>query len=203
MASARPMRLACWPMSATSTASPTGTGPRPGTAPHPGRLLPATSSDTVCPAPATGASTALHIMAIAPLRRATDGRVYYDRRKAGGMPSMMAIRALKCRLSNVVYARILDDQLRREATSPAGQSGNGSVSSAADSHPSIDSSDKPHPGPATSKPRTTGPALGPDRRGRGHGRGGRAVQLGERPHAGRVLRPGFVVLPGPRDLRWS
>src|SRR5215472_4995714 len=39
MASARPMRLACWPMTATSTASPTGTGPRPGTAPHPGRLL--------------------------------------------------------------------------------------------------------------------------------------------------------------------
>ena len=101
---------------------------------------------------------ALHIMAIAPLRRATDGRVYYHRRKAGGMPSMMAIRALKRRLSNVVYARMLDDQLRREATSPAGQSGNGSVSSAADSHPSIDSSDKPHPGPATSKPRTTLPA---------------------------------------------
>jgi hypothetical protein len=71
---------------------------------------------------------------------------------------MMAIRALKRRLSNVVYARMLDDQLRREATSPGGQSGNGSVSSAADSHPSNDSSDKPHPGPATSKPRTTLPA---------------------------------------------
>jgi transposase len=52
---------------------------------------------------------ALHITAIVQLRRATEGRVYYDRRKAGGMPSMMAMRALKRRLSNVVYARMLED----------------------------------------------------------------------------------------------
>jgi hypothetical protein len=73
------------------------------------------------------------------------------------MPSMMAMRALKRRLSNVVYARILDDHKRREAklgASPGGHSGNDSVSSAADSHPGIDSSDKPHPGPATSQPKT-------------------------------------------------
>jgi transposase len=100
---------------------------------------------------------ALHIMAIVQLRHATEGRTYYDRRKAGGLPSMMAMRALKRRLSNVVYNRMLDDQLRREAllgASPGGQSGNDSVSSAADSHPGIDSSDKPHPGPATGKPKT-------------------------------------------------
>ena len=100
---------------------------------------------------------ALHIMAIVQLRHPTEGRVYYDRRKAGGMPSMMAMRALKRRLSNVVYARMLDDQRRHEISlgaSPGGQSGNGSVSSAADSHPGIDSSDKPHPGPATTQPRT-------------------------------------------------
>jgi transposase len=104
---------------------------------------------------------ALHIMAIVQLRHHTQGRAYYDRRKADGMPSMMAMRALKRRLSNVVYARLLDDQRRREAlpgASPGGHSGNGSVSSAADSHPGIDSSDKPHPGPATSQPRTRFPA---------------------------------------------
>jgi transposase len=104
---------------------------------------------------------ALHIMAIVQLRHATEGRAYYDRHKAGGMPSLMAMRALKRRLSNVVYARILADQLRREtesATGPGGQSGSDSVSSAADSHPGIDSSDKPHPGPANRKPRTALPA---------------------------------------------
>ena len=103
----------------------------------------------------------LHIMAVVQLRHPTEGRAYNDRRKAGGMPSMMAMRALKRRLSNVVYARMLEDQLRREtriAASPGGHSGNGSVSSATDSHPGIGSSDKPHPGPATSKPRTTLPA---------------------------------------------
>jgi transposase len=73
---------------------------------------------------------------------------------------MMAMRALKRRLSNVIYACMLDDQKRRETNlgaSPGGQSGNDSVSSAADSHPGIDSSDKPHPGPATSQPRTEVP----------------------------------------------
>jgi transposase len=97
---------------------------------------------------------ALHIMAIVQLRHPTEGRAYYDSRKAGGMPSMMAMRALKRRLSNVVYARMLTDQLRREAAGPGGHSGNDSDSSAADSHPSIDSSDKPHPGPASTEPKT-------------------------------------------------
>ena len=57
-------------------------------------------------------------MAIVQLRNQTAGRVYYDTRKAGGMPSMMAMRALKRRLSNVVFARMLADQKRREAASP-------------------------------------------------------------------------------------
>ncbi|MDT5012255.1 MAG: transposase [Mycobacterium sp.] len=100
---------------------------------------------------------ALHIMAVVQLRHPTEGRVYYDARKAGGMPSMMAMRALKRRLSNVVYARMLADQQRREAASPGGQPGNDSVSSAADSHPDIDSSDKPLPGPANPKTRTALP----------------------------------------------
>jgi len=65
-------------------------------------------------------------MAIVQLRTATEGRAYYDACKAGGMPSMMAMRALKRRLSNVVYAHMLADQYRREAadeaTGPGGQS---------------------------------------------------------------------------------
>jgi transposase len=90
---------------------------------------------------------ALHIMAIVQLRNQTRGRAYYDARKAGGMPSMMAMRALKRRLSNVVFARMLADQKRREA-GPGGQPGTTTNSSAADLTPDIGSSEKPHPGPA-------------------------------------------------------
>src|SRR6478609_1634274 len=103
----------------------------------------------------------IHIMAINQLRHQTEGRAFYDRHRAGGMPSMMALRVLKRRLSNVIFARMLADQTRREArvaTGPGGHSGNDSVSSAVDSHLGIDSSEKPHPGPASTKPRTGLPA---------------------------------------------
>jgi molybdate transport repressor ModE-like protein len=63
----------------------------------------------------------LHIMAVVQLRNPTKDRAYYDERRADGMPSMMAMRALKRRLSNVVFARMLADQKRREA-SPGGHS---------------------------------------------------------------------------------
>jgi transposase len=72
----------------------------------------------------------LHIMAVVQLRNQTRGRAYFDERRAGGMPSMMAMRALKRRLSNVVFSRMLADQKRREA-SPGGQPGTPADSSAA------------------------------------------------------------------------
>jgi transposase len=97
---------------------------------------------------------ALHIMAVVQLRHPTEGRAYYDRRKAGGLPSMMAQRALKRRLSNVVFARMLEDQKRREAADPGGQSGTTLQSSATDQTPDIGSSEKPHPEPATQQLRT-------------------------------------------------
>ncbi|MFF3227214.1 transposase [Nocardia suismassiliense] len=89
----------------------------------------------------------LHIMAIVQLRNHTAGRVYYDARKSGGKTSMEAIRALKRRLSNVVYARMLADQQCREWAGPGGQSGTTTDSSATGSNPHTDPSDKPHPGP--------------------------------------------------------
>ena len=70
----------------------------------------------------------LHIMAVVQLRNQTRGRACYDARRAGGMPSMMAMRALKRRLSNVVFARMLADQKRREA-GPGGQRGTTAYSS--------------------------------------------------------------------------
>ncbi|MVU77098.1 IS110 family transposase [Nocardia sp. ET3-3] len=89
----------------------------------------------------------LHIMAIVQLRNPTPGRVYYDLRKTGGKTSMEALRALKRRLSNVIYTRMLADQQRRELTGPGGQSGTTTDSSATGSNPHTDPSDKPHPGP--------------------------------------------------------
>ncbi|MEV2223600.1 transposase [Nocardia vinacea] len=49
----------------------------------------------------------LHIMAIVQLRNPSAGCAYYDRRKAEGKTSMEAMPALKRRLSNVIYTRML------------------------------------------------------------------------------------------------
>jgi transposase len=102
-------------------------------------------------------SRALHIMAVVQLRNQTQGRAYYHARKAGGMPSMMAMRALKRRLSNVVFTQMLAGQQRREAAGPGGQPGTTFNSSVTGLTPDIGSSDKPHPGPA-SQSRTAIPA---------------------------------------------
>jgi len=42
-------------------------------------------------------------MAIVQLRNQTEGRAYFDRRKAAGKTSMEAMRSLKRRLSDIVY----------------------------------------------------------------------------------------------------
>jgi transposase len=99
----------------------------------------------------------LHIMAIVQLRNQTQGRAYYDARKAAGKTSMEAMRALKRRLSNVVYQRMLSDQQRREAAGPGGHSGTTLTSSVTDLTPDVGSSDKPQPGPADTHPRTEFP----------------------------------------------
>jgi transposase len=85
----------------------------------------------------------LHIMAVVQLRNATEGRAYFDAKKAAGKTSMESMRALKRRLSNVVYARMVEDQRRREAAGPGGHSGTTLQSSVTDLTPDIGSSDKP------------------------------------------------------------
>ena len=104
----------------------------------------------------------LHIMATVQLRNPTEGRAYYDRRKADGKTSNEAMRALKRRLSDIVYRTMLDDAIGHTFTSsrtgPGGQRGNDSDSSATGSHPHTSSSDKSLPGPATTNPRTPLPA---------------------------------------------
>jgi transposase len=96
----------------------------------------------------------VHIMATVQLRNPTEGRAYFDRRKADGKTSMEAMRALKRRLSDVIYRQMVTDALRPSATGPGGQPGATLQSSAADSHPDVDTSDQSRPGPATGNPRT-------------------------------------------------
>jgi transposase len=103
---------------------------------------------------------ALHIMATVQLRNATEGRAYYDRRKADGKTSMEAMRALKRRLSNIVYKTMLDDAATHAAsgarTGPGGQRDSDSDSSATGSQPQHRHFGQATPGPVTSQPK---PAL--------------------------------------------
>lgn len=104
----------------------------------------------------------LHIMALTALRHGGEARAYYDRKVAAGKTKMEAMRCLKRRLSNIVYARMKADAQRHAAAaaeggagaSPGGQPGATLQSSAADSHPDIDTSDQSLPGPAEHQPRT-------------------------------------------------
>jgi transposase len=95
----------------------------------------------------------LHIMARVQIRSDHEGRDYYERKKADGRAPMEAVRCVKRRLSDVVYQQMLRDALAQK-TSPGGQQGNVSDSSATGSHPNAGSSDKPLPGPATNQPKT-------------------------------------------------
>ncbi|MEN3615844.1 transposase [Plantactinospora sp. ZYX-F-223] len=95
----------------------------------------------------------LHIMALVQLRNRTQGRAYFDAKKAAGKTSMEAMRALKRRLSNVVYARMIEDRERRQVAGPGGHSGTTLQSSVTDLTPDIGPSDKPLPGPATNHPK--------------------------------------------------
>jgi transposase len=104
---------------------------------------------------------ALHIMAVVQLRHPrTDGRRYYDRRVAEGKTPMEAMRALKRRLSDVVYRRLVNDQKQQQArnrdqdpetrrTGSEGHMGATTKSSAAGSNPNAGASDKSLSEPAS------------------------------------------------------
>ena len=54
----------------------------------------------------------LHIMALTALRHGGEARAYYDRKTAAGKTKMEAMRCLKRRLSDIVYARMKADAQR-------------------------------------------------------------------------------------------
>lgn len=89
----------------------------------------------------------LHIMAVVQLRNATEGRAYFDRRVADGKTPMEAMRALKRRLSDIVYRTMVTDALVVGA-GPGGHRDDDTDSSATGSQSHTGSSEQPLPEPA-------------------------------------------------------
>jgi transposase len=78
---------------------------------------------------------AIHMAAVTQVRYLhSPGRAYFDRKVAEGKTRREALRALKRRISDVIYTRLRADAADGPA-GPGGQQGNGSDSSAASSHP--------------------------------------------------------------------
>jgi transposase len=96
---------------------------------------------------------AIHMAAITQIRhRHSDGRAYYDRKIADGKTHKEALRSLKRRISNAIYARLRADARQAAAASeegPGGQPGNDSDSSATGSHPARQLFGLATPGPST------------------------------------------------------
>jgi transposase len=106
---------------------------------------------------------AIHMAAVTQLRyKHSRGRACYERKLAEGKTHKEALRALKRRISDAIYAALVADARRTAATSPqgpGGQPGNHSVSRAAGSHPERQLFGQATPGPATSL--RPGAAAGP------------------------------------------
>ena len=102
---------------------------------------------------------AIHMAAITQIRyRHSDGRAYYDRKIAEGKTHKEALRSLKRRISDAIFARLQADARRAAAAArtegPGGQPGNDSVASAAGSHPEHRLFGQATPGPeSTLRPR--------------------------------------------------
>ncbi len=82
---------------------------------------------------------AIHMAAITQIRhKHSDGRAYYAKKVAEGKTHKEALRALKRRISDAIYARLVADAGQAAAVcpkGPGGQPGDGSDSSVAGSHP--------------------------------------------------------------------
>jgi transposase len=85
------------------------------------------------------ANHAIHMAAVTQIRfRHSPGRAFYDRKIAEGKTGKEALRALKRRISDALYARMVADARRADAIKKVGSGGhpgNDSVASAAGSHP--------------------------------------------------------------------
>lgn len=83
---------------------------------------------------------AIHMAAVSQIsHHDTAGRDYYQRKLADGMTPKSALRALKRKISDALYTRMVADARRaareQQPGGPGGQTGNDSASSATGSHP--------------------------------------------------------------------
>jgi transposase len=96
---------------------------------------------------------AIHMAAITQIRhRHSDGRAYYEKKLAEGKTHKEALRSLKRRISDAIFARLQADARQTAAasvTGPGGQPGNDSASSVASSHPARQLFGQATPGPGT------------------------------------------------------
>jgi transposase len=91
---------------------------------------------------------AIHMAAITQIRhKHSDGHAYYQRKIAEGKTHKEALRCLKRRISNAIYARLRADARK---AGPGGQPGNDTNSSAAGSHPGHRLFGQATPGPEPS-----------------------------------------------------
>jgi transposase len=142
---------------------------------------------------------AIHMAAITQIRhRHSDGRAYYEKKLAEGKTHKEALRSLKRRISDAIFACLQADARRAaeaSVTGPGGQPGNDSASSAAGSHPARRLFGQATPGPDTTiRPGTTaGPPSGPrSSRTESRGRAGHSPVAATQPPAKRqaqVERP--------------
>ena len=111
---------------------------------------------------------AIHMAAITQLRhKHSEGRAYYDKKVTEGKTHKEALRSLKRRISDAIFARLQADA-RQAATArikgPGGQPGNDSDSSAASSHPERQLFGSATPGPDTTiRPATTADTPAPSK----------------------------------------
>jgi hypothetical protein len=107
---------------------------------------------------------AIHMAAVTQIRHAhSDGRAYYDKKIAEGKTPKEALRCLKRRISNAIWARLRADARPAApagAEGPGGQPGNDTASSAAGSHPArqLFGPATPEPGPEPTTPNRQPPA---------------------------------------------
>ena len=153
---------------------------------------------------------AIHMAAVTQVRhRHSQGRAYYDKKRAEGKTPKEALRALKRQVSDAIFARLRADARRAAgAGDPGGQPGSDSVSSAAGSHPAHQLFGQATPGPGHHPTTVTGgPPPGP---ARGRGTAGHSsiaatlppatpqVQV-ERPQRSEDERPGGAVRRRPHS----
>ena len=144
---------------------------------------------------------AIHMAAITQLRhKHSQGRAYYDKKVAEGKTHKEALRSLKRKISDAIFARLQADARQAAAArakGPGGQPGNGSDSSAASSHPERQLFGPATPGPATTiRPGTTAGTPSPSEAGFEENPASHLTPTAKRTRYGATAyRPGLITAP--------